>query len=67
MIGEDAVIRFLHDAPSLSIPDEVLARLQETIAGEVELRQASRIDPDVELPEIKQASPVWSDDTVTDA
>jgi len=67
MIGEDAVIRFLQNAPVLPIPDEVLARLQETVAGEVELRQASLIDPDVELPEIKQVSPAWSDDPVTDA
>jgi len=67
MIGEDAVIRFLQNAPVIPIPDEVLARLRETIAAEVELRQVSLIDPEVELPEMKQVSSEWSDDPVTDA
>jgi hypothetical protein len=66
MISEETVIRFLNTAPSLPCPDDILARLRTTIADEVELRRASRVEPDADLPELKAETPLWINDSVLD-
>lgn len=66
MVSDEAVTRFLRAAPSLACPDDVLTRLRATVAGEVELRRASRVDPDINLTGLKPASELWSDETVDD-
>lgn len=66
MVSEAAVTRFLRAAPSLTCPDGVLSRLRATIAGEVELRRASRVEPDIDLAGLKTTSELWSDETVDD-
>ena len=66
--AEEAVTRFLRSAPTLTTPEDVLARLRRTVAGEVELRRASTVDPDLpDVPHLKHHSPLWSDDPVADA
>lgn len=66
MISDEAVTRYLRAAPTVPCPDDVLTRLRATIAGEVELRHASSVDPDSDVPDLKTHSPLWSDDTVDD-
>ncbi|MCW3159404.1 hypothetical protein [Micropruina sonneratiae] len=66
MVSDEAVTRFLRAAPIPACPDDVLTRLRATIAGEVELRRASRVEPDIDLTGIKPASDLWSDETVDD-
>lgn len=65
--AEEAVTRFLRSAPTLTTPEDVLATLRRTVAGEVELRRASTVDPDPDLPELKRTSELWSDKPVADA
>lgn len=66
MNPDEAVARYLRDAPEVPCPDDVLARLKATIADEVELRRATCIDPDHDTPELKTRSPLWEDDRVHD-
>ncbi len=66
MISEEDVSRYLQAAPTVACPDGVLSRLRATIAGEVEFRHASRVEPDVDTPELKTRSPLWADDRVND-
>ncbi len=66
MVSDAAVTRYLRAAPVLACPDDVLTRLRATIAGEVELRRASDVDPDHDTPELKTRPPLWSDDRVHD-
>lgn len=63
MISEETVSRFLSSAPPLPCPDDVRSRLRATIAGEVELRRAIRVEPDA-VPEVKRHSALWSEHTV---
>ena len=63
---EEVVARYLRAAPPLTMPAEVLIRLQATIAAEAELRRASRVEPDADLADLKPESRLWSDDTVED-
>ena len=67
MISEEDVSRYLQAAPTVACPDDVLSRLRATIAGEVEFRHASRVEPDDAVPDLKPTSPLWQDDPVTDA
>ncbi|MFT3971366.1 MAG: hypothetical protein QM695_14075 [Micropruina sp.] len=65
MISEEAVSRFLQAAPTVPCPDDVLIRLRTTIAGEVEFRHASRVEPDAVARDLK-ASPLWQHHDVLD-
>ena len=66
MISEEAVSRFLQAAPTVPCPDDVLSRLRATIAGEVEFRHASRVEPDVTRTHLKAESPLWQHHKVLD-
>lgn len=66
MMPEEAVTRFLRGAPPLTIPDDVMARLRGTIANEVELRRASRVEPDADQVNLKAESPHWSRQNIDD-
>ncbi|MFT4296849.1 MAG: hypothetical protein QM582_15710 [Micropruina sp.] len=66
MYSEPAVTRALQAAPPLVCPDDIKAQLLATIAGEVELRRASRFEPDADVRELKAGSPLWSDHPVDD-
>lgn len=67
MISEETVSRFLHIAPPPSCPDDVRARLRATIANEVELRRASRVEPGAGVPDVdKPHSALWTEHTVRD-
>ncbi|MFT3860056.1 hypothetical protein [Micropruina sp.] len=64
--AEQAVTRFLQHAATPPMPEAVRARLRATIAAETELRRASRVEPDHDVPDLKPISPLWSDDPVSD-
>jgi hypothetical protein len=64
---DEAISRLLRSAPAPTMPAAVLARLRRTIASEVDLRTASRVEPDDDVPDLKPTSPLWQDDPVTDA
>ncbi len=66
MIAEESVSRCLQAAPTVPCPDDVLTRLRATVAGEVEFRRASRVEPDSDVADLKTHSPLWSNDTVDD-
>ena len=66
MISEQTVTRFLNSTPMMACPDDVLARMRRTIAGEVELRRAASIDPDDDVPDLKPGTPLWSPETVSE-
>ncbi|MEZ5128881.1 MAG: hypothetical protein R2703_10385 [Micropruina glycogenica] len=65
--ADEAITRLLRSTPAPVMPPSVLARLRSTIAGEVALRNASRVEPDDAVPDLKPTSPLWQDDPVTDA
>ncbi len=66
MISEEAVSRFLQAAPTVPCPDDLLSRLRATIAGEVEFRHASRVEPDVARAHLKAESQLWQHHDVLD-
>lgn len=64
--ADEAITRLLRSTPAPVMPPSVLARLRSTIAAEVDLRNASRVEPDDAVPDLKPTSPLWQDDPVTD-
>lgn len=66
MISEQTVTRFLNSTPIMACPDDVLARMRRTIAGEVELRRAASIDPDDDVPDLKSSTSLWSSEAVSE-
>ena len=64
--ADEAITRLLRSTPAPVMPPSVLARLRSTIAGEVALRNASRVEPDDAVPDLKPTSLLWQDDPVTE-
>ena len=64
--ADEAITRLLRSTPAPVMPPSVLARLRSTIAGEVALRNAGRVEPDDAVPDLKPTSPLWQDDPVTE-
>ncbi|MFT4215997.1 MAG: hypothetical protein QM619_02270 [Micropruina sp.] len=64
MISEEAVSYYLRAAPGVRCPDEVRSRLRATIAGEVKLRRASRVEPDADVRELKNPARLWANETI---
>ena len=64
--ADEAITRLLRSTPAPVMPPSVLARLRSTIAAEVDLRNASRVEPDDAVPDLKPTSPLWQDDPVTE-
>ncbi|MFT3835295.1 MAG: hypothetical protein QM711_18585 [Micropruina sp.] len=65
MISEDTLTRLLRAAPPLPCPDDVRSRLRATLAAEVDLRRAIRVEPEVAA-DVKPRSALWSEHTVHD-
>lgn len=55
--ADEAITRLLRSTPAPVMPPSVLARL----------RNASRVEPDDAVRDLKPTSPLWQDDPVTDA
>ena len=66
MMPEEAVTRWLRSASAPTCPDDVLTRLRATVTAEVELRRASRGEPDTDSVDLKAHSPLWSNQSVDD-
>ena len=64
--ADEAITRLLRSTPAPVMPPSVLARPRSTIAAEVDLRNASRVEPDDAVPDLKPTSPLWQDDPVTE-
>ena len=64
-LAEETVSRLLRSVAPVPCPDDVRSRLRATLAGEVELRRAIRVEPKVAA-DVKPRSALWSEHTVHD-